>query len=162
MGSQFGWALAFGIAGLSAGAMAQSPASVPAAAVVADHIALHVADPSASAAFYAKLFGFEQIPLTNTTTRWLLIGNGVELHLIAGRTAPVSTPREVHLAFRSSDLEPIVARLDAQGVQWTDWNGAARTINAGRRDGVRQVFFRDPDGYMIEVNDAAAPQRQRP
>jgi lactoylglutathione lyase len=142
--------------------MAPSPESAPAAAVVADHIALHVADPSASVALYATLFGFEETPLANTTTRWLGIGNGVELHLIAGRTAPVSTPREVHLAFRSSGLEPTVARLDAQGVQWTNWNSAARTINAGRRDGVHQVVVRDPEGYMIDVNDAAALGRQRP
>jgi catechol 2,3-dioxygenase-like lactoylglutathione lyase family enzyme len=68
----------------------------------------------------------------------------------------------VHLAFRSSGLEPTVARLDAQGVQWTNWNSAARTINAGRRDGVHQVVVRDPEGYMIDVNDAAALGRQRP
>jgi lactoylglutathione lyase len=153
------FAIGLGLGALATPTAGAQPQPAPGPLVVADHIALHVADPAASAAFYTRLFGFAPLPVANPNVRWLAIGVGLELHLIGGRTAPVATPREVHLAFRSAGLEPIIRGLDAAGVVWTDWAGKPATINVGRRDGVRQVFFTDPDGYLVEVNDAAAPEQ---
>ena len=46
--------------------------------------------------------------------------------------------------------------LDALKIPYSDWPGAAHTVNH-RDDGVRQIYFQDPDGYWIEINDAKQP-----
>ncbi len=51
-------------------------------------------------------------------------------------------------------MDLIIQRLKERGVQWSDFAGSKGTVGTVRTDGVRQIFFRDPDGYWIEVNDA--------
>ena len=119
-----------------------------------DHIALHVADLEASVAFYSGVFGFQEIPAAAKGRRWLSLGNGVALHLLGERTAPVVDNRSVHVAFTSDNLEPIIQRLQERDVAWTDFAGTNGTVGTVRTDGVRQIFLRDPDGYWIEVNDS--------
>ena len=131
-------------------AIAQVPLSGPTA--VADHIALNAADADASAAFYQRAFGFEDVPTKLPNTRWLDMGNGLTLHLIGGRTAPVSPNRVVHFALRTADLDRSIAYFDASGITWSDFVGKPRNIQT-RFDGVRQIFVQDPDGYWVEVSD---------
>lgn len=123
--------------------------------VATDHLALHVADLDASVAFYSGVFGLQEIPSAAAGRRWMSLGKGgVALHLLGGRTDPVVDNHSVHLALASSDLEPIMQRLTDRGVVWGDFAGTPGAIGSTRTDGVRQIFFRDPDGYWIEVNDA--------
>ena len=122
--------------------------------VAIDHIALHVADLEASVAFYSGVFGFQEIPAAAKGRRWLSLGNGVALHLLGQRTAAVVDNRSVHVAFTSDNLEPIMQRLKERGVAWSDFAGTQNSVGTVRTDGVRQIFFRDPDGYWIEVNDS--------
>jgi lactoylglutathione lyase len=122
--------------------------------VAIDHIALHVADLEASVAFYSGVFGFQEIPAAAKGRRWLSLGNGVALHLLGGRLAAVVDNRSVHVAFTSDNLDPIVQRLKDRGIPWSDFAGSQGAVGTVRTDGVRQIFFRDPDGYWIEVNDA--------
>jgi lactoylglutathione lyase len=125
----------------------------PADAVwVADHIALNVADAEASAAFYQRTFDLQNVPTSLPNTRWMSLGNGLTLHLIGGRTVPVSPNRVVHFALRTQDLDKTIAYFDAAGIAWSDFTGKARSIQT-RFDGVRQIFIQDPDGYWIEVSD---------
>lgn len=126
----------------------------PTPAVTIDHIALNVANLEASVAFYSGVFGFQEIPAAAKGRRWLSLGNGVALHLLGDRTASVADNRSVHVAFTSDNLEPIVQRLKERGIAWSDFAGSQGTVGTVRTDGVRQIFFRDPDGYWIEVNDA--------
>ena len=126
--------------------------------VAVDHIALHVADLEASVAFYSGVFGFQEIPAAAKGRRWLSLGNGVALHLLGERRAAVVDNRSVHVAFASDNLEPIMQRLKEREVAWTDFSGSQGNVGAVRTDGVRQIFFRDPDGYWIEVNDSLKPK----
>lgn len=119
---------------------------------VADHIALNVADAEASAAFYKRAFGSHGLPTSLPNTQWVTLGDGLSLHLIGGRTAPVAENRIVHFALRTDDLGKSIAFFDAAGIAWSDFTGKARTIQT-RFDGVRQIFIQDPDGYWIEVSD---------
>ena len=123
-------------------------------AVTIDHIALNVADLDASVAFYSGVFGLQEIPAAAKGRRWLSLGNGVALHLLGGRLATVVDNRSVHVAFTSDNLDPIIQRLKDRGITWSDFAGSQGTVGTVRTDGVRQIFFRDPDGYWIEVNDA--------
>lgn len=133
--------------------LAAAPASVSAAppSVTADHLAIHVKSLDASMRFYADILGLQPFSAkVPPNIVWLKVGD-FELHLVGGRTEPVRSPREVHLAFRVPDLAAVTSKLDAQGIVWGDFTGKAR-IHGERTDGVLQIYFSDPDGYWIEVN----------
>jgi len=129
-----------------------SPMS-PSPSARADHLALHVADLDRSVAFYTRYFGLQpmQAAARISTIRWLQAGS-FELHLIGGRTKPVQVPIDVHLAFRVQDLAAVMARLDADKIAWSDSDGNPH-VTQTRRDGIRQLYLQDPDGYWLEVNE---------
>lgn len=138
---------------LAGSALAAAPAPVDAnpPSVSADHLAIHVASLDASTRFYADILGLEQMSgKIPPNIVWLKVEN-FELHLVGGRTQPVQSPRQVHLAFRVPDLGAVTAKLDAKGVAWGDFAGKA-AVRGERDDGVLQIYFSDPDGYWIEVN----------
>jgi lactoylglutathione lyase len=118
-----------------------------------DHVSLHVADEAASARFYTEVLGLREIPAEYPNRRWFALGNGSAVHIGGGRTAPV-TDDEDHFALACSDLDGMMARLRAHGVTWYGSDDKPGGVSTARRDGVRQIYFRDPDGYSIEVNDA--------
>ena len=132
----------------------QRPTATQSSAITIDHVALHVSDLDASVAFYSGVFGLQEIPAAAKGRRWLSLGKGVALHLLGGRTQPVANVRSVHVALTSDNLEPIMQRLKERRISWSDFAGGAGAVGTVRTDGVRQIFFRDPDGYWIEVNDA--------
>jgi lactoylglutathione lyase len=59
---------------------------------------------------------------------------------------------DVHMSFRVSSLENFVTRLEQMQVRYVNLKGEERKMTT-RLDGVKQVYFQDPDGYWIEVND---------
>ena len=127
----------------------------PAPVARLDHVAILVADQQKSIDFYRDLFGLGEIPAPFPTggPRWMRFANGIELHIQPGRTAPVEQHRRVHMAIAVAGLDPIMAQLTARGLSWSDVAGKPGAIQALRADGIRQIFFQDPDGYWIEVND---------
>lgn len=126
----------------------------PSATLRFDHLALHVANLPASVAFYSGVFGLQEIPAAAAGTRWLSLGEGVALHLVGGRSAPVADVRSVHLALAGNNLDPILQRLKERRILWTDSAGTVGAVEHSRSDGVRQIYLKDPDGYWVEVNDA--------
>ena len=149
------------LAGLTLAALGGGPAcaqQAPAAGVRLDHVAIYVADQPKSVAFYQALFGLEEIPspFPPGGPRWLKFAGGLELHIQPGRTAPIDPPRQIHFAVTVPSLDPVLAWLRAHGVVWVDSANRPGQIARSRRDGVQQIFFQDPDGYWIEVNDVKA------
>ena len=136
---------------------AQGAEPAATASVTADHVALQVADNEASVAFYRDAFGLREIPSAVPIARWMDLGRGLELHLIRGRTAPVGTPLQVHLALRTQNLARTIDYLRARGMRWQDNLGNVGRISSARTDGIRQVFLQDPDGYWLEVNGTLPP-----
>jgi len=132
----------------------QQQPPVPVSGVMIDHVSLNVADLDASVAFYSNVIGLKEIPAAAKGRRWFSLGKGVAVHLLGGRTEPVADNRSVHLALTTDNLEPILQRLKERKIAWSDFAGTQGAVSTARTDGVRQVFFRDPDGYWIEVNDA--------
>lgn len=137
----------------SAPALAQER---PPAVARLDHVAIFVADQQKSIDFYRDLFGLGEIPAPFPTggPRWMRFANGIELHVQPGRTAPVEQHRRVHMAIAVADLDSIMAKLKTRGQGWSDVAGTPGAVQTLRTDGIRQIFFQDPDGYWIEVNDA--------
>lgn len=139
------WLLAIG-----SPAFAAPPNTGPLA--TADHVAINATDADVSAEFYRRTFGMKDVPTELPNTRWLDMGSGMTLHIIGGRTAPVSPNRIVHFALRTEDLSATIAYFDANAIPWSDFTGKDHNIQT-RFDGVRQVFVQDPDGYWVEVSD---------
>jgi len=128
----------------------------PTAVARLDHVGIFVADQQKSIDFYREMFGLPEIPAPFPPggPRWLRFANGIELHIQPGRDAPVQQHRRVHMAIAVASLDPILAKLKARGMGWSDVAGKPGAIQALRTDGIRQIFLQDPDGYWIEVNDA--------
>lgn len=101
-----------------------------------------------SRAFYCDVLGFREIPRPSLRFpgAWLY-AYGLQIHLIVdesilGPEGPIDT-RANHLAFYTDDVGAIEALLDEHGV--------AYRVNIQADTGLKQIFFRDPDGHHVEV-----------
>jgi lactoylglutathione lyase len=135
----------------SSGAMAADGGTQFVAAM--DHVAISVVDPDKSAAFYTDLFGFKQVPAPVPMARWLVMANGVMLHIVGNRTASSQHSRWDHLALSCANMDAVISKLNARHIAWTNMEGGR--LPQVRADGVKQIFIQDPDSYWIEINDAA-------
>jgi len=118
-----------------------------------DHIAIYVTDIERSAAFYEQVLGLERIdePFHDGLHIWLRIGPALSLHIVG--EAANTTPHDIthHMALRTQSFDDMLPRLESAGVLFRNFLGTGR-INI-RPDGIRQIYFQDPDGYWIEVNE---------
>lgn len=124
-----------------------------------NHLALSVKDVDRSASFYKNVLMLKEI--TNRTAmfgiRWFSLGEeGNELHLISTVKEEVKINKAVHLGLSSSHFDAFIKHLDELKIPYSDWPGVANKVNV-RADGVKQIFFQDPDGYWVEVNSFYAP-----
>ena len=135
------------------------------------HVGLVVSDLDRSRRFYAAALGLEEVPRPPNFTfagAWFRFGDN-ELHLLAesdttgGAGQPdagAGAERGLthHVAFEVDDLDAACARLADAGVSLT---GGPMP----RGDGFTQVFFLDPDGYVLELfqwtgeDQSDAPER---
>ena len=120
----------------------------------ADHIALHVYDLQKSTAFYKDVMGFKQVPepFKDNKHSWFDIGPGMRLHLIEGATEIREYHLNTHLAFSVGVLQEFTNNLDQSNIRYRNLKGYSKEPHI-RADGIKQVFFQDPDNYWIEVND---------
>ncbi|MEX0929632.1 MAG: VOC family protein [Balneolales bacterium] len=118
-----------------------------------NHIAISVTDLQESEQFYRDIIGLEQIPEPFNVGRhaWFNIGQG-SLHVIKASEERVEHNKSNHLCFSVGDLDGFMKKLSSHGVEYADFAGNTGEINL-RPDGVRQIYFTDPDGHWIEVND---------
>lgn len=121
--------------------------------VVLDHFALSVNDANQSVQFYKNILNLKEI--TNRTEsegiRWMSLGDGKELHLVSTLQSEIQLNKAVHLALATTDFDKIIKNLQDNGIDYSDWPGQPNKISV-RADGIKQVYFQDPDGYWIEVN----------
>lgn len=122
---------------------------------ILNHIAISVKNVDESIAFYQKVFGLKEIENTasNSQTRWLLLAENKQLHIIPRPKLEVKTNKAVHFALSTSDLDSFIQHLNALNIEYSDWKNTI-TKDYVRKDGVHQFYIQDPDGYWIEINNA--------
>lgn len=120
-----------------------------------NHIALYVKDLSTSTDFYRDIVGLDTIanPFNDGMHTWLSIGSKSHLHLIAGASSSVAQDKNAHLCFSVASVDEFSARLLKNNIPFESWTGEKMKATL-RVDGVKQIYFKDPDGYWIEINDA--------
>ncbi len=118
-----------------------------------NHIAIAVTDLDESEQFYRDIIGLRQIeePFGLGMHAWFDIG-GSELHIIASADERTEHDISSHLCFSVKDMDSFTETLAEHNITYSDFeqNEGEMTI---RPDGVRQIYFTDPDGYWIEIND---------
>jgi lactoylglutathione lyase len=120
-----------------------------------NHIALSVVNLKASTAFYLNVVQLDTIPepFHDNKHTWFNIGPKSHLHVIESAKEVISHDRNSHLCFTVPSVDEFATRLDKMKIPFSNWAGENRKITT-RVDGVKQIYFQDPDGYWIEINDA--------
>ena len=120
-----------------------------------NHTAIYVSDLIKAAAFYGGVLGLETIPepFKDGKHIWYALAPGVALHVIQGQVEKQVHPRNHHTCFSVPSVDSFIEILKKNNIVWEDRDGVKNTTTT-RPDGVKQIWFTDPDGYWIEINDA--------
>ncbi|KAJ6895785.1 hypothetical protein NC651_022118 [Populus alba x Populus x berolinensis] len=121
-----------------------------------NHISRLSRDVKESIDFYSKVLGLvliERPPAFEFEGAWLF-NYGVGVHLIQAKdedslpkTDRGLDPMDNHISFQCEDMEALEQRLTQFNVEYTK-----RTIDDDKNGTkIDQLFFCDPDGYMIEM-----------
>jgi lactoylglutathione lyase len=121
-----------------------------------DHYSIIVKDVEVSGAFYKNILQLKEVPTpwgenTPLPAIFFDIGNNRQLHITEYNTE-IKLHKFIHFAFTVNDFDGYLEFLNEKGIEYGDFSGKNKTFQI-RIDGVRQIYFQDPDGYWIEVND---------
>ncbi|WP_282124201.1 VOC family protein [Algibacter mikhailovii] len=122
-----------------------------------EHISIIVKDVEKSAAFYKNILHLKELPTpwgenTPLPAVFFDLGNKRELH-VTEYNSEVKLHKFIHLAFAINDFDAYLQFLNKNGISYGEFSDKNMKFQT-RIDGVRQIYFQDPDGYWIEVNDA--------
>ena len=116
-----------------------------------DHCVIHISNWDVSNAFYRDVLGAELVPVG---TRWAyrFVTQQLNVHGPGVDPAPVARlpiqPGNSDLCFvYDGPIEDAVAHLDAHGVPIE----LGPIERPGSRGAGRSVYFRDPDGSLLEI-----------
>jgi len=120
-----------------------------------NHIAQYVVDLKISTDFYTNIIGLDTIPepFHDGKHTWFGVGPKSHLHIISGATQKTPHDKNSHLCFTVPSVLDFIVTLKKNNVPFENWAGEKSTFT-NRVDGVKQIYFQDPDGYWIEINDA--------
>jgi len=120
-----------------------------------NHIALYVLDLKKSTDFYSQIVGLDTIPEPFHDGRhtWFSVGPKSHLHIISGAAQKQEHDKNSHLCFSVASVADFINLLNKNNILFENWAGEKNTYTT-RVDGVKQIYFRDPDGYWVEINDA--------
>lgn len=119
-----------------------------------NHIAVYVSDLEKSRDFYENIVQLKRIPepFKDGLHEWFAVGDDAQVHLIKGAKEITEHSKNGHLCFSVASLDDVIALLQKNNISYTNWKGDSTTPTV-RIDGVKQIYFKDPDGYWVEIND---------
>ncbi|KAH9606029.1 hypothetical protein KSS87_021046 [Heliosperma pusillum] len=104
-----------------------------------------------SVRFYVDVLGFGLIKRPSSFQfegAWLY-NYGIGIHLLESNNHQRKTskinPKENHISFQCSDMNLVIKKLETMGIEYV----TAQVEEGGIK--VDQLFFHDPDGYMVEI-----------
>ncbi|KAL0348228.1 UNVERIFIED_CONTAM: hypothetical protein Sangu_1050600 [Sesamum angustifolium] len=119
-----------------------------------NHVSFLCKSVKKSVQFYEQVLGFGLIKRPSSFDfegAWLF-NHGVGIHLLEAdkvgkekKKRGKINPKDNHISFQCSDMDVIIKKLERMGVEY---------VKGVVREGgivVDQIFFHDPDGYMIEI-----------
>lgn len=121
-----------------------------------DHQSLVVTNLMETGDFYRDVLGLEEIPHPERKPgfRWFNIYGNSQLHLIKKEINEFAKDKSIHLSLSVSHLEKFIENLLVHDITFYDWPGNENAVT-DRADGVKQIYFQDPEGYWIEINTAS-------
>jgi lactoylglutathione lyase len=121
---------------------------------VLNHIAVYVKDLKVSTAFYSDVIGIDTIPepFHDGKHTWYSVSENSHLHIIQGAKEITSHDKNTHLCFSVTSIDDMIARLNKNKIPYESWTGEKMSVTT-RVDGIKQLYFVDPDGYWIEINN---------
>lgn len=120
-----------------------------------DHYTIQCADMAVTRDFYCGALGLTEGPRPKLAFpgHWLYCGDRAVVHLLGadgalpenrGARPGPDTGGLDHVAFRGAEVGETIARLKRLGIAFRE--------NLIRDIGLHQVFVRDPNGIMVEMN----------
>src|SRR6476660_8613142 len=121
---------------------------------VLNHIAVYVKDLKISTAFYSDVIGLDTIPepFHDGKHTWYSVAENSHLHIIQGAKDISTHDKNTQLCFSVPSVEDMIVRLNKNKIPYESWAGEKRSVTT-RVDGIKQLYFVDPDGYWIEINN---------
>ena len=121
-----------------------------------DHVVLTVSDIDRTIAFYERALGMRAVTFGEGRHALVFGDQKLNLHQ-AGRefkpNARVATPGAIDICLRTDvALDDVIAHLRSEGIV-IELGPVPKT---GARGPLRSVYFRDPDGNLIEVANETA------
>jgi lactoylglutathione lyase len=119
-----------------------------------NHIAVYVYDLKKSTDFYRDIIGLTIIPepFHDNKHTWFKVGEHSQLHLIQGAATVMDHDKNSHLCFSVFSMDSFITLLNKNKIWFGNFAGAPDMITT-RPDGVKQIYFKDPDGFWIEINN---------
>ncbi|KAK1300775.1 hypothetical protein QJS10_CPB13g01184 [Acorus calamus] len=118
-----------------------------------NHVSFVCQSVRRSVRFYEEVLGFVLIKRPSSFKfegAWLF-NYGIGIHLLEannkeeGKKKGKINPKDNHISFQCSDMRIVVRKLEEMGMEYV----TAVVEEGGIK--VDQLFFHDPDGYMIEI-----------
>ena len=119
-----------------------------------NHTTIYVTDLARASNFYHEVMQLDTIPepFHDHHHTWFNLRNHGELHVVSGAKTDIPHDINIHLAFSVPSVKDFMKHLDQYKIKYGNWAGDYKVIQP-RPDKVNQIYFQDPDGYWIEVND---------
>ncbi|KAE8668366.1 hypothetical protein F3Y22_tig00112343pilonHSYRG00205 [Hibiscus syriacus] len=116
-----------------------------------NHVSFVCKSVSRSVRFYEQVLGFVLIKRPSSFKfegAWLF-NYGIGIHLLESESVPAKkekiNPKDNHISFQCSDMKQVMRKLEEIKIEY---------VTAVVEEGgitVDQLFFHDPDGYMVEI-----------
>ena len=113
-----------------------------------NHTIVHCRDKQTSASFLADILG---LPEPTLWGHFAIVNadNGVSLDFM--ETGGDVTPQHYAFLIADDEFDEIFGRITARGLDYWADPGLSHKGEINHRDGGRGVYWRDPDGHLLEV-----------
>ena len=121
-----------------------------------DHLVLTVANIGITCDFYARVLGMKKVTFGGGRIALAFGRQKINLHPAGNEYDPKAVtpmPGSGDLCFIAAEpMDDVIAHLNAQGVEIIEGPGE----RTGATGPINSVYFRDPDGNLIEVSNYAS------